>query len=818
MNNDFRPFFLIQPQKIARRRERPRLIPLSPEKLERRQEIARMLIPQVAELSNAMRSRSEEERKAIILKLEHEKPISLSGRDLKSIAEPTSNFTLAVPRTDNLDKLQLQIEQFGQGELDRGKQDVAYLTAIKQADPKDRLSQELYDNYDELIQQEQVICEIEILSVAPYPNQRRAELQSSRSALQRAFANGLHGTIFEQEEIKGTCRAVIRCTGAMFRQLVEEPEWQRRISWFEPRPRFETFHTTFRNFNIQKLGRISGPMDEAPIVCIVDSGVTIGNPFLQPIAREDLVRSFLRNSPDNPFDQHGHGSGVASLAAYYALNIAEGADNQGKIWIASARVLDANNQLEDSDLGDSDEPDPTYLRLFSRVLVEVVETFVPHGVKIFNLSVGITNRKWNAESKRTVPRRSWIARTIDRLCREKDIIFVISTGNISVQDVRAFTDTESPYPKYFIDDESSILDPGQAALAVTVGSIAPGTLVINTGRTSSSASPIALTYQPSPFTRCGPGINKEIKPELVELGGNYLIEEDGSIRPNPGTNVLTASHQQTPAISHFSGTSFAAPRVAHRMALIQQSLESFGLETVPAHLIKAFTINSASYKGDADIDAFKDEMNAVQTNFWRQILGYGSPDETRALTADPYSAILFFQGTIEPNTVLYFDIPVPVCLIETGREKKRLTVTVVHVPQVQRWGLERYLGTTLKWRMFRGDIQREEIISAMSIESEESENTDVELPNELSFDPGINQRSRGTIQHGIHTWNVHKEEHSENVYTLAVASYERWGRSSAEPDPLAIVIRIEDLSRQVQVYAEVQQIMIELEVQSRAQV
>ena len=40
---------------------------------------------------------------------------------------------------------------------------------------------------------------------------------------------------------------------------------------------------------------------------------------------------------------------------------------------------------------------------------------------------------------------------------------------------------------------------------------------------------IAEQKQPSPFTRCGPGIGKEIKPELVELGGNYLIDENNFI-------------------------------------------------------------------------------------------------------------------------------------------------------------------------------------------------------------------------------------------------------------------------------------------------
>lgn len=103
--------------------------------------------------------------------------------------------------------------------------------------------------------------------------------------------------------------------GAMFKRLVEEPQWLRSITWFEPKPRFETFQTVWRDFRFDKLASISPPPKNAPTVCIVDSGISPGNPFLQPVTREDLVRSFLKNAKDAPYDEVGHGSGVASLAA-----------------------------------------------------------------------------------------------------------------------------------------------------------------------------------------------------------------------------------------------------------------------------------------------------------------------------------------------------------------------------------------------------------------------------------------------------------------------------------------------------------------------
>ncbi|MBK9205819.1 MAG: hypothetical protein IPL73_26055 [Candidatus Obscuribacter sp.] len=75
----------------------------------------------------------------------------------------------------------------------------------------------------------------------------------------------------------------------------------------------------------------------------------------------------------NPSDEYNQGSGVASLAAFQDINISRGAVNEAGSWIASARILDANNHIEG--------------RLLSAVLRDVVEEYVKHGIRIFNLSV-----------------------------------------------------------------------------------------------------------------------------------------------------------------------------------------------------------------------------------------------------------------------------------------------------------------------------------------------------------------------------------------------------------------------------------------------
>ena len=808
MNGAFPPLTLTQPQVAQRRPEKPRPVPVSPEILQRRLEIARRLRAQVDPLSDRFRSLSDSERRAVFIKLEHDGPLPLTGTGLRPISEPkTERFTLAVPRRDNLDALVAKLEDFATAVPERGAIPNAALGQIQSitlGSPTDRLSPNLRDRYESLIKEPWITCEIEIISLALGTKKPVVELMTARDDLMKAFQSGVHGNFFEHEQIKNTIRAVIRCTGELFRRLVEADEWQTRITWFEERPTFETFRESSEGFSIRDLVEFVSPPADAPTVCVIDTGVTAGNPFLSPVVRNENLRSFLTKDPDNPSDMYGHGSGVASLVAYYALNIAPQGTNEAKVWIAGARVLDAENKLEDE-------------RLFSMLIRQAVEHFVPLGIRIFNLSVNDLNLGWNQTAKITLPRRSWTARAIDQISKQMDIVFVVSTGNLLTVDVNTYLRDGKAYPVYLTDDDACIHDPGQAALAITVGSIVPSTLVSGPhGR----ARALADLHQVSPFTRCGPGIRNEVKPEVVEYGGNFLLQEElGRVQANPGLNISVASHQLTPAITYNTGTSFAAARVSYRMARILHDLQEIGVEP-SASLLKAFLVNSAKYPlSDESIEAFNDELATGNGKTWLNLFGYGVPDEQRATDCDAFSAVMFYQGAIQPDTVAFFDVPVPENLAEADRGKKRLVLTVVHAPDVQRWGLEEYFGTVLKWRMFRGDVPREHILTTMSraededlqvasdsassapISEEDTEEEDG--PKELQFSLGVTLRSRGTVQHDKCEWTVHKTGYSTGPYTLAIAAYERWGRTKPNPIPFAVVVRLEEETRSADVYARV---------------
>lgn len=808
MNENYPPLLLIPPQ-IANRRLERRPISTPPEILARRTEIARRLLEQVVPFSDQLRGHTEEERRAIFYKVEHERPVDLGGTDLKPIAD-AEHLTLAVPRSDNLDKFVRKIERFATQPPQRGKiphDDYAAIISFHQGEPKDRLSDFLADHYDSLIAGDWVLCEIEILSVASYANQQTEELQQSLEALMKEFRGGTQGTIFEQERAKGTIRAVIRCSGRLFQRLVEAPEWQTRISWFQEKPDFETFHQIVEHFNVARLGPFTPPPPDAPVVCVIDTRLSAGNPFLTPVTREDLTKSFLKKGQENPADEYGHGSGVASLVAYRALNLAPGGTNEGKVWVCGARILDAENKLEDE-------------RLFSKVLEEVVAHYRPYGIRIFNLSVNDRHLRWSQTSKRTVPRNSWVARAIDRLSKIHDVVFVVSTGNIPREDVRDFTERGQAYPQYFCQKESCLHDPAQAALAITVGAIAGSTLIA--GPIAGRLQAVAELDYAAPFTRSGPGVRQDVKPELVDLGGNYVRHTESSqVQTNLGTNVAMASHQLTPALAYDVGTSFSAAVTSHKLALVLHDLRQIGLEPSAA-LLKAFLVNSAQYPVDEEaLEVFQQSLQAEDKRQYLNILGYGVADDQRATYCDAHSVTLYYEGVIEAGKILFLDVPVPAALTETGRrDEKRLTVTVVHTPDVQRWGLEEYLGTVLKWRLFRGDVPQEQVITEMSVAEPSAlhpaeEPAETENLKEVKFALGVTLRSRGTIQHDVAVWKEHRAEFSENHYTLAIGAYERWGRSSPSPVSFAVVVRLEDRSNTAEIYSEVQTALVALQVRTR---
>ena len=85
------------------------------------------------------------------------------------------------------------------------------------------------------------------------------------------------------------------------------------------------------------------------------------------------------------------------------------------------------------------------------------------------------------------------------------------------------------YPNYLLGNNARIIEPATGLIVVSVGAFAHTSAVpLGSAANRAALCPIAQANQPSPFTRCGPGLGGAIKPELCEYGGNSVF--DGQIR------------------------------------------------------------------------------------------------------------------------------------------------------------------------------------------------------------------------------------------------------------------------------------------------
>lgn len=806
MNPDLPPLRFLEPQIKSQRR--PKLLNITPKLFtsQERRDIAFRVANQLQSVSVALKQLLPEQRRAVFLKLTHDRPLRLDdivGTGLKFLGEPGETESLVVPKKD-LAKLDARVQEFATGpasEEPKSRNLIAGLQSVEIGDPKERLSDAFLDVFENYVQQSFIVYELEVSSQNRTGRGRHDAIGLTIQSIRQALGNGIRGAIYDIDYDGEGARIMLWSTGPMLKAFVEDPKWILLITYFDLRPRFRTFKETFDQFNVGNV-MIERPPNSAETICIIDSGVAAGNPFLKPVLRVEESRSWVYGASPME-DAYGHGSGVASLAAYHTLQIGDGQENRAANWIVSARIMTDEGELDSPRMRDPAEERNAEAKLLSTILREIVEHFQPMGVRIYVLSFEIQGHIWSRAYRRQISRRSWVARTIDQLSRDHDIVFCCITGNIQSDVIQDLLTTHE-YPQYLQNPLAKILDPGCAAMAISIGSITHSAHV-----TGGASDPIAREIGVvSPFSRSGPGLGNSIKPDFVEYGGNLVRDSaSGRVQSNLGTNIVLASSSKTPALAHANGTSFAAPRIAYHVGRVLADARSLNIR--PGNAVLRALLAVASTPATKP-DLLHPDEHLSNT-------GFGTPDGNMALLCENHSVLLYWQGIARPYKNALFRIHIPRELADFRNSKKRITVAVATVPPVQRWGVADYLGTSLKFQLFRGDVPAAEIEAFLQREDEE-ENT----PPTLSVNQitnarlGFKRRSVGTLQCDTFEWSEHRTEFSNEDYTLAVSigKEAKWLKNPQTVEiPLAVVVRIEDTSGQFnELYAKVK-----ARVQARAQ-
>jgi hypothetical protein len=542
--------------------------------------------------------------------------------------------------------------------------------------------------------------------------------------------------------------------------------------------------------DIQTRLTISPPSQNAPVVCVIDSGIQEGHLLLEPAIDKETSHCFLPNTQPTEIADHvrdgGHGTRVAG-AVLYADDIPETGTFQSQAWIQNARVLDGDCKLPDEILP------PALIR-------EVVQHYHqgPRKTRIYNHSI-------NADAPcRTKHMSAWAAE-IDRLCHEHDILVIQSIGNLRPSavapkaGVAEFLSAGKPYPAYLAEQSCRLSNPAQSLQALTVGSVGYGVYEQHDWRSFASRP-----GEPSAFSRAGLGIWDSIKPEVVEFGGDFLRT------PGDTPSVSAPSHAKEcypplvrstlhggPAFDRDDvGTSYAAPKVTRIAARLQAVLPEES-----CLLYRALIVQSARWP-DWARDLPAEEQTALIAR-----IGYGVPDIDRATTNTDYRTTFITAGEqeIKPGGCHVYQVPIPDAIRRAGLDYNILvevTLSYAAEPRRTRRTHRGYLSTWLDWMSNRKEERLDSFVSrAVKIE-------DQAIREGKSFRWTISPRSSdgqiadvrrsiGTVQKD---WAYVRSNALPEDFCIAVRGHKGW---SEDPDNTAnytLAVTFEIVGQEIAIY------------------
>lgn len=479
------------------------------------------------------------------------------------------------------------------------------------------------------------------------------------------------------------CIARVKVTDEILSLLLEE-ELVKEISR-RPKPTFES--PADYNVPLSKLPEVVAPPKQNCGVLVIDFGVSRGQPLIAPALGEaevfpDKNRTIIAGGPDDGDEKTGgHGTGVAAIAIYGDLNLCIKEHSfQPTAWLFSARVTDKNNEY-DPDL------------LLENQLEQAIQYFTENysNCKVINISLGDSRLPFADGQK-----QFRIAAKIDEIAfklQHKNLVFVISAGN-SYYDAVSNELFLRDYPNYLLSQNARIIEPATSAIALTVGSISLGTGSLYYSDDAQRNAVAKLLGYPSPFTRSGFGVDGMIKPDLVDFGGDFVIDKERVIHNEPGVSILTLAKDYSSSLFRMCcGTSFAAVRTAN---IVAQLFTQFPNAT--SNLIRALIANSAALPAEIPSALQGDEKQIQRL----QIYGYGQPNLLQAkYSAENYVVLLVDNAEIPVGKFQIYEIPpLPDDFLET-QGSRNLSITLAFDPPTRPTRGDSYLGVTMEFNLFK---------------------------------------------------------------------------------------------------------------------
>jgi len=653
--------------------------------------------------------------------------------------------------------------------------------------------------------------------------EREGQIESFRDFYQAAILHNIDGGAFDAGVLPDSFTVRLRISGKGLKDFVLNYPYIFEV--VEPEDIVLPQTAAELAGQAEEQATPSPPNEDAPTVCVIDSGIQEGHALLQPAVDQASSHCFLPGTPAAAVGDEvapgGHGTRVAGAVLYGEVVPKAGAP-ESLFWIQNARVLNAQNSMP--------------VELFPpEAIRQAVERF-NDGVRktrIFNHSI-------NARGYcRTRYMSSWAAE-IDQLCNERDVLIVQSAGNLPLQGnapfigIREHLGAGRAYPAYLSEDACRVANPGQSLQALTVGSVAYDVAEANGWRTFA-----AQLNDPSAFSRTGPGIWNVIKPEVVAYGGDAVrtqndppdIQGGGRVPAACPELVRSTLHAPGPASDRdASGTSFAAPKVARIAAHVQRMLPA---ET--ALLYRALVVQSAQWPGwaEAILTKLRDPAEGLSladkesllnsASHALRCLGYGIPDEHRATTNTDHRTTLITSGEAEIRAAecRIYQVPIPPAMRQQADDFEiRIDITLSYVAQPRRTrrNLRRYLSTWVDWKTSNlGEGLNDFRVRALKDAAKGDDPLPGSaLPWTLHEKPQWgairdHKRNSGTVQKD---WAIVRSNALPDHFCIAVVGHQGWSR---DPDSVArysLAVTFEMLGGEIAIYEPLRVAIAELQAQA----
>ena len=293
-------------------------------------------------------------------------------------------------------------------------------------------------------------------------------------------------------------------------------------------------------------------------------------------------------------------------------------------------------------------------QFFDEMETAVEEARSRHNVRIFNLSL-------NALQPVATSTYSAHAARLDQIADTHDVLFFISAGNISPQDVR---------PEWPADPISAL---AQLATSRNDGLFVPAESVRNiaVAAVNPPGDITRLPFAPARFSRRGPGLRAGNKPDVAQVGG--FGSRGGAL----GHGLFSVTPEG--AIADGCGTSYAAPLVAKTAAALDHAIEG----DVSRETLIALLVHHAS---PPTILNAKPLAGAI-----RDLVGFGIPPAAhQILQTGDHEITLVFATRIRPNQQIRFNFGWPSSLVDKkGKCRGSAKLTLVASPPLDpRFGAE----------------------------------------------------------------------------------------------------------------------------------